>query len=205
MTRPPRLPPQPPTPEAPALARPASPGAMFLVFTVLALQGFGGVLPVAQRALVDRQRWLSPQQFVEMLALAQVLPGPNVVNLSLMVGDRFFGWRGALAGMAGMLLAPLCVVLLLAALVSHFRGHPVVDGAVHGMGVVAAGLVAATALRLAAALRRNPLGLLPCAALGLLAAGAVGGQRWPLVSVVLGLGLPAMAAAWWRLGRVPPP
>ena len=178
---------------------------MFRVFTVLALQGFGGVLPVAQRALVERQRWLSPPEFVEMLALAQVLPGPNIVNLSMMVGDRFFGWRGALAGMAGMLLAPLGVVLVLAALASHFRGHPAVEGALHGMGVVAAGLVAATALRLAAALRRNPLGLPLCAALGLLATAAVGGLRWPLVSVVLALGIPAIAAAWWRLGRAMSP
>ena len=62
--------------------RPASLGQLFLVFTALALRGFGGVLPWAQRAIVDEQRWLDQRDFVEMLALAQVLPGPNVCNLA---------------------------------------------------------------------------------------------------------------------------
>jgi hypothetical protein len=73
---------------------------LFRAFNRLALQGFGGVLPVAQRELVERQRWLSREQFVETLSLGQVLPGPNIVNLALMIGDRFFGLRGAI-GLAG--------------------------------------------------------------------------------------------------------
>ena len=72
-------------------------GDLFLTFNRLALQGFGGVLAVAQRELVERKRWLTREQFVEMLALSQVLPGPNIVNLALMLGDRFFGLRGAVA------------------------------------------------------------------------------------------------------------
>src|SRR4051812_1765838 len=83
--------------------RPSSPGHIFRVFNRLALQGFGGVLPVAQRELVERERWLSREQFIELLSVAQVLPGPNVVNLALMFGDRYFGWRGGLAALAGML------------------------------------------------------------------------------------------------------
>jgi chromate transporter len=89
------------TPAEAALARPASTTELFFTFNRLALQGFGGVLAIAQHELVERQRWLTRQQFVEMLALSQVLPGPNVVNLALMLGDRFFGWRGALAPWAG--------------------------------------------------------------------------------------------------------
>ncbi len=76
-------------------ARPASPGDLFFTFNRLALQGFGGVLAIAQRELVERKGWLTRQEFVEMLALSQVLPGPNIVNLALMFGDRFFGLRGA--------------------------------------------------------------------------------------------------------------
>ncbi|MBC7939972.1 MAG: chromate transporter [Chitinophagaceae bacterium] len=172
---------------------------MFRVFTRLALQGFGGVLPVAQRMLVERQRWLSPVQFVELLAVAQILPGPNVVNLSLIVGDRFFGWRGALAAMGGMLLAPLAVVLALAALASQLQSMPAVAGALRGMGVVAAGLVAATAWKLAGGLKGNPLGWPACAAFGVLAAVTVGVLRWPLPWVLLLLGSAATAAAWWRI------
>ncbi len=120
--------------------RPAGGGALLLAFTRLALQGFGGVLPVAQRELVERLGWLTREQFLQMLSVAQVLPGPNVVNLSLMTGDRFFGWRGAASAMAGALL--------------------------RGIAVVAAALVVGTAIKLMPALRKNPLGLPLAAALG---------------------------------------
>src|ERR1043165_7237153 len=79
---------------------------LFVSFTILALQGFGGVLAVVQRELVEKKRWLTPEEFVEDWAVAQIMPGPNVVNLSVMLGDRYFGWRGALAGLAGMLSMP---------------------------------------------------------------------------------------------------
>ena len=185
-------------PVAAAPASPSSAGELFRVFTWLALQGWGGVLPVAQRELVERQRWLSKEQFMELLSVAQVLPGPNVVNLALMIGDRHFGWRGAAAALAGMLLAPLVLVLLLAALYSHWQTHPAVAGALRGMGVVAAGLVLATALKLLATLKNSPLGLPLCLLFGGLALLAVGALRWPLVWVMLGLGAAAVAAAWRR-------
>ena len=178
---------------------PASSRELFAVFTRLAMQGFGGVLPVAQRELVERQRWLSHDQFLQMLSVAQVLPGPNVINLSLMIGDRYFGWRGAAASLAGMLLAPLAVVLALAMLAVHLQEAPLVAGALRGMGVVAAGLVLATALKLSPGLRRNALGLPTAALFALLTLLAVGWLRWPLVSVVLGLGVVSCAVAWWRL------
>jgi chromate transporter len=117
----------------PTLA-PRSPREMFVAFTVLALQGFGGVLPVAQRELVDKRRWLTHEQFLEVLSVGQVLPGPNVVNISLMVGDRFFGWRGAMASLAGILSAPTVIVLTLAALYTRFAAEPALAGAVRGMG-----------------------------------------------------------------------
>ena len=90
-----------------AVPRPASATDLFRAFNRLALQGFGGVLPVAQRELVERLRWLTREQFLELLALAQVLPGPNIINLGLILGDRYFGLRGGLAAVAGMLLAPM--------------------------------------------------------------------------------------------------
>jgi chromate transporter len=188
-------------PATPALAVPQSPGELFAVFTRLAMQGFGGVLPVAQRALVERQRWLSREQFLEMLSVAQVLPGPNIVNLALMIGDRHFGWRGAFAAMAGILLAPLAIVLAGAVVAGQLKGVPMVGGALRGMGVVAAGMVLSTAWRLASGLRSNPLGQAGCGAFALLTVVAVGLLRWPLAWVVLGLGPVAVAAAWTRLAR----
>jgi len=109
---------------------------MFWVFSRLALQGFGGVIAIAQRELVDRQRWLTAAEFLELLAVSQVLPGPNVVNLSLMLGDRHFGWRGVVASVGGMLLLPMLVVLAAAALYGHWSDLPQVSGALarHGRG-----------------------------------------------------------------------
>lgn len=183
-----------------ALARPSSTGDLFITFTWLALQGFGGVLAVTQRVLCEQKRWLSPAQFVEILALGQVLPGPNVCNVSLMVGDRFFGWRGAFAALAGMMTVPLVIVLALTALYTHFASLPAVAGALKGMGAVAAGLIIGTAFRLAVALRTNAMGLPTCIGFAAAAFVAVALLRLPLVWVLLGLGALACTVAWWRLG-----
>ena len=184
-----------------AAAAPVSLRDLFFAFNRLALQGFGGVLPVAQRELVERLRWLTKDEFVEMLAVSQVLPGPNVVNLSLMFGDRTFGWRGALAALAGMLLAPMALVLVLTALYGHFATHPMVTGALRGMGAVAAGLVLSTGFKLMGTLRRNAMGLPICLGFGALTVGGIAWLRLPLVAVLLGLGLTAIAVAWVKLGR----
>ncbi len=178
---------------------PTSPAALFRAFNALALQGFGGVLPVAQRALVEQHRWLTREQFLELLSVAQVLPGPNIVNLALIFGDRCFGWRGAAAAMGGVLLVPLVVVLMLAWLAQRGQQLAWLTGALRGMGIVAAGLVLATAVKLASGLRRNAMGWPSCALWVALTAVGVGLLRWPLVWVVLGLGAGSMAMAWWRL------
>ena len=102
--------------------RPASLADLFMSFTVLALQGFGGVLAVVQREMVERKRWLTQEEFIEDWAVAQVMPGPNVVNLSLMIGDRYFGLRGAMTALAGILTVPLLLVLRLAVLCRHGDG-----------------------------------------------------------------------------------
>lgn len=191
--------------EETAARAPGSSREIFMVFTRLALQGFGGVLPVAQRELVERERWLSREQFLQMLSVAQVLPGPNVINLALMIGDRHLGWRGAAAALAGMLLAPLVVVLLLATLAAQLQHVPLLTGALRGMGVAAAGLVLATALKLGQGLRRNVLGRLPTTLFVALTLLAVGWLRWPLVWVVLALGVVSCTWAWGRLRPVSRP
>ncbi len=181
------------------LRRPCSATEVFRVFNRLALQGFGGVLAVAQRELVERQRWLTTSEFLEVLSLGQVLPGPNIVNMALMIGDRFHGWRGALAALAGLMCAPLLIVLLLAALYRETMSEPMVAGALRGMGAVAAGLVIATALKLVGTLRSNPMGWKTCSLFALLTLLAIGVLRWPMVGVVLGLGSVSVVTAWIRI------
>lgn len=197
---PPPAPAHPPIPEAPAAPR--SVGELFWAFSVMALQGFGGVLAIVQRELVERRQWLSREGFVEDWAVAQVLPGPNVINLSLMIGDRHFGLRGALAAMLGLLLFPLLLLMALTLAFAQFQHLAAVQGALRGMGAVAAGLIVATALKLAGALRSNVLGRPTAALVGALTFGAIVLLRVPLPWVLLGIGLPACLVAGWRLGRV---
>ena len=186
---------------AQTLARPASLRKLFFAFTWLALQGFGGVLAVAQRELVDRRKWLSQEQFVEMLSVAQILPGPNIVNLALMIGDHAFGVRGAFVALAGMLLAPLVVVLSLTAVYAEFAHLPMVTGALRGMGAVAAGLVIATAIKLMGTLKVNPMRAPLALAFATATVVASAWLRWPLAWILLGLGSVAIGVAWKRLAR----
>jgi len=186
--------------DPPELQRPASPRELYRAFMQLALQGFGGVLPVAQRELVEKHRWMTREQFVEMLAVSQVLPGPNVVNLALMFGDRCFGWRGAIAAFGGMMAAPTLIVLGLAVLYAEYARIPTVAGALRGMGAVAAGLVLSTALKLATTLRTNRMGPWVGTAFAIVTFVAIAWLHVPLVWVVLGLGLLAMTIAWQRIG-----
>jgi chromate transporter len=184
------------------LSLPRSPRDLFIAFTSLALQGFGGVLPVAQRELVEKRGWLTREEFAEALSVGQALPGPNIVNIALMLGDRFFGWRGAAAAMAGILLAPLAIVLALAVLYTQIAAHPVAAGAIRGMGAVAAGLIFAMALKLAPTLKRNPLPVALCAAAVLATWALVGGLRLPIAWLVLGLGgaMVLFARFWLQRG-----
>lgn len=171
-----------------APAQPASPADLFVSFTLLALQGFGGVVAVVQRELVERKRWMTNEEFLEDWAVAQVMPGPNVVNLSMMIGGRYFGLRGALAALAGMLTVPLLIVLMLAMLHARIGDHPGVAGAFRGLAAVAAGMFAAAAFKLASGLKNHPLPLPCCALLGAAGFVLVAWLRVPLMFVLLGVG-----------------
>ncbi len=167
---------------------PTSPRDLFWAFTKIALQGFGGVMAIIQNELVDKKQWLTREEFIEEWAVAQILPGPNVVNLSLMVGARYFGTRGALAALAGMLLIPALIVLILGVLYAVFAAHPGVAGAIRGMSAVAAGLIIATGIKLLSGLKLNPLGKILCAVFSVLCFLGIAILRWPLLDVLVVLG-----------------
>jgi len=185
---------------SPERPQPHSVRDLFFSFTWLALQGFGGVLAIVQREMVEKKRWLTADEFLEDWAVAQVLPGPNVINLALMIGDRHFGLRGAIAAVAGMLTVPLGVILVLALLYAQFAGNPQVAGALRGMGAVAGGLIGATGIKLIPALRRHPLGFSVCLVIVALVFGAIALGRVPLGWVLLAVGGVACVWTWKRLG-----
>ena len=146
----------------------------------------------ARRALVERRRWLTTQEFVELLVLGQLLPGPPVLNLTVMVGYRFGGWTGAAASVAGFLGWPCLVVIGLGILYQQYGALPQVQQALAGMSSVAAGLLFATAVNNSMVLSRRWRPWL----FGTLAFAGVGILRWPLLWVIGVLAPLAIAAAW---------
>jgi len=187
------------TPDSQALVRPASLRDLFWSFSWLALQGFGGVMAVTQRELVERKRWLSREGFLEDWAVAQILPGPNVANLAVMLGDRYMGTRGALASLAGLFVFPFILVVALAIGFISMSHVPQVQGAMRGMGLVVAALIAATALKLIPALQHHVGGRIFCVLVGIATVICIVVLKWPLVWVLLLVGSLSCLWTYFRL------
>jgi chromate transporter len=166
--------------------------ALFLTFSKITLSSFGGAIFWTRRSLVERNRWLTDQEFLELLTVGQLLPGPNVLNLTVMVGYRFGGWRGAVAALAGYLGWPCLVVIGMGVLYQHYGALPQAKQALAGMSSVAAGLLLATVIKLALVLPRHWRPWL----FGGLAFIAVGMFRWPLLPVFGALAPFAVSLAW---------
>lgn len=184
------------------LNSPRSKTDLFVSFTFLALQGFGGVLTVVQREVVERKRWMTPTQFLEEWAVAQIMPGPNVINFCLMLGGRHFGLLGAFAALAGMLTAPTAVLIVIALFFSGVSDQTWAQGALRGMGAVAAGMFAATGIKLIPALKLNPMGWTVCTLVMVSTFIGVSLLRWPLIWVLLGIGSLACGWAYLQLARL---
>jgi len=165
---------------------------LFLTFSRITLSSFGGALFWARLGIVQQRRWLSEREFAEFLTIGQLLPGPNVLNLTVLVGYRFGGWSGAAVSVLGYLGWPFLVVIGMGMLYQQFGALPQVQLALGGMSKVAAGLLLATVIKLALVLPRQ---LRPWL-FGILAFGAVGVMRWPLLWVVAVLAPCAVFLAW---------
>ncbi|RZI90536.1 MAG: chromate transporter, partial [Variovorax sp.] len=119
--------------------------------------------------------------------------------LALMIGDRYFGLRGAVAAVAGMLAVPLVVILVLAVLYAHYAGNPQVAGALRGMGAVSGGLIAATGIKLIPQLRKHPLGFAVALVFTALVFVLIGIAQVPLGWVLLSVGFVACAWTWRKI------
>jgi len=180
-----------PVPEQPGLFE------LFFAFSKMSLAGFGGVLVWARRAIVEQRRWMTPDEFNEAFALCHLLPGANIVNLSIVFGGRFRGIPGSLAAFFGLLLPPTLIVTTLGILYAHFGDLPGLQRTLNGIACAAVGLFLAVTLRMMGPLvrRKNPVEI------GLMVAVfvAVGIARAPLVAVLLiALPLSIVATYLWR-------
>jgi chromate transporter len=169
---------------------------IFIVFLELGLTGFGGVLPMLRRMLVERRRWLSAEAFTELLGVCQFMPGGNAVNMSVAVGLKFRGLPGAIAGLLGILAAPTLIVVSLGVVYSRYADDPHLRHVFAGLAAAAAGLLVSTAIKIGLPLRRRPVGLVVAALVVI----AVAVLRLPLVPSMLVMA-PLGILASWRFER----
>lgn len=178
-----------------AMAEPPGLGDLFKGFLGLGLMGFGGVLPLARRMLVEERRWLSPAEFTELLGLCQFLPGGNIINLSVAVGLRFRGIGGALASLGGLIAAPTAILIALGMVYDRFSDDPHVRHLFAGLAAAAAGLLVAMAARIAWPIRRDG-GAIAIAALCFVAIAVL---RLPLLPTMIVMAALGALLARWRL------
>ena len=175
----------PPAPDLPLSTKTPAPGVitLFLAFAKMSLAGFGGVLAFARRGIVDEHRWMTADEFNETFALCHFLPGPNIVNLSVVFGSRFGGIPGGIAAFGGLVGPPMALVMILAVLYAHFGQLEVLRHILAGISCGAVGLLIAVVVKMLMPLlkRRDVAGLILMVAVFV----AIGLMRWPLQAVLL--------------------
>jgi chromate transporter len=161
-------------------------------FLKIGLLGFGGVMPWARRVMVDERRWLSDREFAETVGMCQVLPGPNVVNLAVVMGSRAQGPMGALLALTGILFVPVVVVIVIAMFYASVAQSPLARNAIGAASAAGAGLILGTATRLVLSTRPPLRGL----AMGAAAFVSIGVLHWPLLWVLPALIMLAIGLEW---------
>lgn len=164
-------------------AAPPSLVALFLAFARMSLAGFGGVLVFARRAIVEQHRWMTADEFNETFALCHFLPGPNIVNLSMVFGSRLRGIAGGIAAFAGLLLPPTLIMTALAIAYARFGDLEVLRRILAGISCAAVGLLIAVVFRMMTPLlkRADPFAVILMLGVFL----AIGVLRLPLQAVLL--------------------
>ncbi len=171
---------------------------LFVAFAKMSLAGFGGVLVWARRGIVEQHRWMTAEEFNETFALCHFLPGPNIVNLSVVFGSRFGGIAGGLAAFAGLIGPPMLIAMVLAALYARYGEIDALRRILSGISCAAVGLLIAVVLRMMTPLirKRDVAGLLMLIAVFI----AIGVLRLPL-QVVLLVTVPLSLFVTWFLHR----
>ena len=183
-----------PIPVQPAPIAP-NPLQLFVAFSLISVSGFGGVLYWSRRMMVDERKWMTSEEFNEAYALCNFLPGPNIVNFSVVFGRQVGGTLGALVALLGLLGPPFLLVTLLGLLYASYGDIAVLQRVLAGVAAAAAGLTISTGLKMAGPLLRQRPGF--AHALAMAAFLAVGILRWPIYWV-LGVLIPCgIAVAWW--------
>ena len=182
-------------------SRMPSPSALqlFVAFAKIALSGFGGVIVWARRVLVQERGWLTPQEFNEVLALCQVLPGPNIVNVAVVLGARWAGLAGASAALFGLIGPPMVLMIGAGILYRRYGELPGLRGMLAGLAAAAAGQIAATAVQMAEPMAKSRFGLGQLVAIATFIGAGI--LRLPLLAVMAAMIPISIGCAWWERDR----
>jgi chromate transporter len=179
-----------PSPQTPTLLE------LFVAFALISLCGFGGVLAWSRRMLVEERKWMTPEEFNDAYALCQFLPGPNVVNLSVVFGRRIRGPVGSAVALVGLIGPPFVIVTLISVVYGWFGEISALRRMLMGVAAAAAGLVLGTCAKMALPLFRDRFGIAPLIALATFT--TVGVLRWPIYAALAVLIPLSIAIAWVR-------
>ena len=191
-----------PAPDIPTATPLIQPGLLelFVAFAKMSLAGFGGVLVWARRGIVDQHRWMTAEEFNETFALCHFLPGPNIVNLSVVFGSRFRGIAGGIAAFAGLVGPPMVIATILAALYARYGEIDALRRILAGVSCAAVGLLIAVVFKMMMPLikKRDAVGLVILLAVFV----AIGLARLPLQAVLL-VAIPlSLGITYFMRGRV---
>jgi len=184
-----------PTPTPPAAHKPSLPD-LFVAFAAISVCGFGGVLAWSRRMLVEERKWMTAEEFNDAYALCQFLPGPNVVNLSVVFGRRIRGLPGAGVALVGLIGPPFVIVTLIGLLYARFGEIAALQRMLLGVAAAAVGLVLGTCAKMALPLLKDRFAIAPLIALATFV--AVGVLRWPIYAALAVLIPLSIALAWAR-------
>ncbi len=181
------------------LNTPKSCWELYWSFSLMAIQAFGGSTAIAQQFLVDQKKWLDQRGFLELLTVSQVLPGPNIMILTTILGDKYFGWKGALASFLGMVSIPGTLMLSMYVVYQQYASNAIVSAALVGMSASAAGMVVGAALRLFSDFLVNPIGKIVWPSLLVITFILVGLYKFSMLYVLPIVGIPAIGWAYFRI------
>ena len=180
---------------APPVKRPSL-AELFRAFVIVSISGFGGALPWARRMIVEQKGWMTAEEFNEAFALSQFLPGPNVVNFSVVFGSRFGGAPGAAVALAGLMGPPLIIVTILAVLYARFGDLEALSRILAGITAAATGLLISVVAKMAAPLFQKRWDWAPLIAGAAFIGVAI--MQWPLPLVFVALAPVSIGIAWMK-------
>jgi len=172
---------------------------IFAAFLKLGLTSFGG--PIAhlgyfRTEFVERRKWLSESSYADIVALCQFLPGPNIVNFSIIYGTRLYGFWGAAFALFGLLAPPVALMIVAGMAYSAYGQFPLFRDGLTGLAAAAAGLLVYTAVQMVEPLVRKERALQFLVALATF--GSVGVMQWSMLWTLLVMAPISIGLAWRR-------